>query len=44
MSAKIMAEYAAQQLESRMPFRRVAKTLIQKVMEKGASGVKVQVS
>lgn len=44
LSAKIMAEFAAQQLEARMPFRRVAKNLIQKIMEKGATGVKVQVS
>ncbi len=44
LSAKIMGEFAAQQLEARMPFRRVAKTLLQKVMEKGATGVKVQVS
>jgi small subunit ribosomal protein S3 len=44
LSAKIMGEYAASQLEARMPFRRVAKTILQKVMEKGATGVKVQVS
>ena len=44
LSAKIMAEFAAQQLEARLPFRRVAKTLIQKVMEKWATGIKVQVS
>ena len=44
LSAKIMGEFAATQLEARMPFRRVAKTLLQKVMEKGATGVKVQVS
>jgi small subunit ribosomal protein S3 len=34
LSAKIMGEYAASQLEARMPFRRVAKTVLQKVMEK----------
>jgi small subunit ribosomal protein S3 len=44
LSAKIMGEYAASQLEARMPFRRVAKTVLQKVMEKGATGVKIQVS
>jgi small subunit ribosomal protein S3 len=44
LSAKIMGEYAASQLEARMPFRRVAKTVLQKVMEKGAIGVKIQVS
>jgi small subunit ribosomal protein S3 len=44
LSAKIMGEFAAQQLEARMPFRRGAKSILQKVMEKGATGVKVQVS
>ncbi len=44
LSAKIMGEYAASQLEARMPFRRVAKTILQKVMEKWAIGVKIQVS
>lgn len=44
LSAKIMGEFAASQIEARMPFRRVAKTLLQKVMEKGATGIKVQVS
>jgi len=44
LSAKIMGEFAASQLEARMPFRRVAKSLLQKVMEKGATGIKVQVS
>lgn len=43
LSAKIMAEFAAIQLESRMPYRKVAKSVLQKVMEKGALGVKVQV-
>ncbi|USN55990.1 MAG: 30S ribosomal protein S3 [Candidatus Peribacteria bacterium] len=44
LSAKIMGEFAALQLESRMPYRRVAKGLLQKVMEKGALGVKVQIA
>ena len=43
LSAKIMAEFAASQIEGRMPYRRVAKQLVQKVMEKGAVGVKIQV-
>ena len=42
-SAKIMAEYVAQQLENRMPFRKVAKTVLQKVMGKGAVGIKIQI-
>jgi ribosomal protein S3 len=36
LSAKIMAEFAASQLETRVPYRRVAKGVLQKVMEKGA--------
>lgn len=43
LSAKIMAEFIASQLEARMPFRKVIKGVLQKVMEKGASGIKVQV-
>lgn len=43
LSAKIMAEFIATQLESRMPFRKVAKNVLQKVMEKWAAGIKVQV-
>jgi len=43
LSAKIMAEFIAQQLESRMPYRKVAKNVVIKIMEKGASGVKVQI-
>lgn len=42
-SAKIMAEFIAQQLEWRMPYRKVAKNIIQKVMERWASGIKVQI-
>ena len=43
LSAQIMAEYAAMQIEWRMPFRRVCKQIVEKVMEKGAIGVKIQV-
>ncbi len=43
LSAKIMSEFAAIQLENRMSYRRVAKSVLQKVMEKGALGVKVQI-
>jgi small subunit ribosomal protein S3 len=43
-SAKIMAEFIAQQLEGRMPYRKVAKGVIQKVMLKGAAGIKVQIA
>ena len=43
LSAKIMAEFIASQLESRMPFRKVAKNTLQKVMEKWAAGIKIQI-
>ena len=43
LSAKIMAEFVASQLEARMPYRKVAKNVLQKVMEKWASGIKIQV-
>ena len=43
LSAKIMAEFAAVQLESRTPHRRVAKGVLQKVMEKWALWVKVKI-
>ena len=34
LSAKVMAEFISSQLEARMPYRKVAKNAIQKVMEK----------
>ena len=43
LSAKIMAEFIASQLEARMPYRKVAKNVLQKVMEKWAAGIKIQV-
>lgn len=43
-AAKVMAEEVVDQLEKRMPYRRVAKGTIQKVMEKGAIGVKIKIS
>lgn len=42
-SAKIMWEFACEQLEKRVPFRRVAKWVLQKCMEKGVTWVKIQV-
>ncbi len=42
-SAKIMAEFIQNQLENRMPFRKVAKNVLQKVMQKGATGIKIQI-
>jgi small subunit ribosomal protein S3 len=38
-----MAEFIASQLEARMPFRKVAKNVLQKVMEKWAAGIKIQI-
>jgi small subunit ribosomal protein S3 len=43
LSAKIMWEFIATQLEARMPFRRVAKQVLQKVMEKWAKWVKIAI-
>lgn len=43
LSAKIMAEFISSQLEARMPYRKVAKNTIQKVMEKWAIWIKIQI-
>lgn len=43
LSAKIMAEHVATQLEARMPFRKVAKQILKQVMDKWAVGIKVKV-
>jgi small subunit ribosomal protein S3 len=43
LSAKVMAEFIATQLESRMPYRKVAKNVLQKIIEKGAAGAKIQI-
>lgn len=43
LSARVMAEYIATQIEWRMPYRKVIKQTISKIMEKGADGVKVQI-
>ena len=42
-SAKIMAEFISNQLENRMPYRKVAKNVLQKVMQKGANGIKISI-
>lgn len=44
LSAKVMSEYIASQLEKRMPHRRVAKSVLQKIMEKGAIWAKIQLA
>ena len=43
LSARVMAEYIATQIEWRMPYRKVVKQTISKIMEKWADGVKVQI-
>lgn len=43
LSAKIMAEFIATQLESRMPYRRVAKNALSRIMDRGANGAKIQI-
>jgi small subunit ribosomal protein S3 len=42
-SAKIMAEFISDQLENRMPYRKVAKNVLQKVMQKWANGIKISI-
>jgi len=43
LSARVMAEFIATQIEGRMPYRKVIKNTVSKIMEKGADGVKVQI-
>ena len=42
-SAKVMAEFISNQLENRMPYRKVAKNVLQKVMQKWANWIKISV-
>lgn len=44
LSAAIVAQSAASEIERRMPFRRVMKQALQKVMAAGAQGVKMSVA
>ncbi len=44
LDAKIVADGIAKQLERRIPFRRALKQAMQRVMEAGGAGVRVQVS
>lgn len=44
LSAAVMAENMAMQLERRMPYRRVAKQILEKVREKWALGIKIQIA
>jgi len=44
LSAQIVAQNAAREIEQRMPFRRVMKQTIEKVMAAGAKGVKIKMA
>ena len=44
LSAKIMGEFIISQVEGRLPFKRVCKQALEKIMEKGAQGVKIQIA
>ena len=43
LSSKIMSEFVATQIEWRTPYRRVAKMAVDKIMEKWAQWVKIQI-
>ena len=43
LSAKIMAEYMASQIEWRIPYKRVAKSIVEKTIEKWAEGIKIMI-
>jgi len=42
LSARVMAEAIATQIENRMPYRKVIKNTVAKIRAKGAEGVKIQ--
>ena len=43
LSARVMAEFIATPIENRMPYRKVIKNTVAKIMAKGAEGVKIQI-
>jgi small subunit ribosomal protein S3 len=43
LSARVMGEFIATQIENRMPYRKVIKNTVAKIMERGAEGVKIQI-
>lgn len=43
-NARVLAELARQQLEKRIPFRRVMKNLMSKAQKAGVKGIKVQIA
>lgn len=44
LSATLVADAIARQIEKKMPYRRVVKSMLQKTMEKGGLGIKIIVS
>jgi len=44
LSARVVALSAAEEIENRMPFRRVMKKVLEKVMAAGAKGVKIKMA
>lgn len=43
-NARFLAEFIRQQLEKRIPFRRIIKSAVQKAQKGGVKGVKIQIS
>ena len=43
-SAKVMADHVTQQLEKRVAYRKVIKSVIEKVMWRGLKGIKIQIA
>lgn len=44
LHSKLLAEFIAEQLEKRVPFRRVVKSAMQKAQQAGVKGIKIQIS
>lgn len=44
LSAQVVAQSAVEEIENRMPFRRVMKKVLEKVMAAGAKGVKIKMA
>lgn len=43
-NSRVLAEFIRQQLEKRVPFRRIIKTAISKAQKAGVKGVKIQIA
>lgn len=44
LHSKLLAEFISEQLEKRVPFRRVVKLAMQKAQQAGVKGIKIQIS